>query len=301
MTESGVRRAGHPSASRRTGQVTGRADRPDPRTGPYRGRRQRSTTTRGCATWSPASPSRPPISGRAETSAAQAVSRWDAARTGARRRLGVAGRRRRSTAGLRRAGDPAGVRATNTVWPRSRRWCAIWMTRDGWRSRCAAGWYGGAGSSELRSEAQTRICCRHRVAVQRRAVPRLDAGSGRRARPAAVRPRRRDGTAPPAGAFGAAVRHLSECGRICTRRAATSSSRSSAAGCTPNTRTTRPSGSSPTATAAICCRSPACAGCCSRSGCGSAGISWCRGATPPVWSNGFGCAGRAGRERFERP
>ena len=49
---------------------------------------------------------------------------------------------------------------------------------------------------------------RHRLAVQRRAVPRLDAGSRWRAGPSAVHPRRRGGDAPPAGALRPAVRHL---------------------------------------------------------------------------------------------
>jgi rhamnopyranosyl-N-acetylglucosaminyl-diphospho-decaprenol beta-1,3/1,4-galactofuranosyltransferase len=60
---------------------------------------------------------------------------------------------------------------------------------------------------------------------------------------------------------------------ICTRTAPTSSSRFSAAGCTRSIRTTTPSASSPTATAATCCRSRDCAGCCPRNGCGSAGTS----------------------------
>ena len=71
----------------------------------------------------------------------------------------------------------------------------------------------------------------------------------------------------------AAVRDLPGRRCTCTRTAPTSSSRSSAAECTPSTPTTRPSGTSPTATAATCCRSPVCASCCRRSGCGSAGIS----------------------------
>ena len=62
---------------------------------------------------------------------------------------------------------------------------------------------------------------------------------------------------------------------ICIRKVATSSSRSWAEGCTPNTPTTPGSGSSPTAIAAICCRSPACGNCCHRNGYGSAGSSWC--------------------------
>ena len=37
----------------------------------------------------------------------------------------------------------------STGSPRCRRWCATWTTRSGWRSRCAAGWSGGGGSSEL--------------------------------------------------------------------------------------------------------------------------------------------------------
>ncbi len=50
-------------------------------------------------------------------------------------------------AGLRGARHAAGVRRRSTVWPRCRRWCATWTTRSGWRSRCAAGWCGGAGSA----------------------------------------------------------------------------------------------------------------------------------------------------------
>ena len=87
-------------------------------------------------------------------------------------------------------------------------------------------------------EALAGSAARHRVAVQRRAVPRVDAGSGRRAGSSAVRPRRRGRAAPAAGAVRACRSAPAWTRCTCIRRAATSSSRSSAGGCTPSTPTT---------------------------------------------------------------
>ena len=63
-----------------------------------------------------------------------------------------------------------------------------------------------------RGRARHRLPARHRVAVQRRAVPRVHFGRRRGAGLPAVLPRRRGGDAPAAGAFRAAVRHLPQGG-----------------------------------------------------------------------------------------
>ena len=197
------------------------------------------------------------------------------------RRLGMAGRRRRQT---RRTAE---VLATLLACAEKHRLAEVspmvcdMTTRSGWRFRCAAGWCGAGGSSELRTEDRAKTCCRasHRCSTARCFGRRRS--RRRRSRFPAVRARRRGRDAPSAGALGAAVRHLPERGVSASARSATSSSRSWAGGCTPSIPTTPPSGSSPTATAAICCRSPACGSCCHRSGSGSAGSSWCPAAIRP--------------------
>ena len=145
MTDSVYAGAGHPSASRRAGQVAGRVDRPDPRARPPGGRRQRQR--RRVPIWLPPNRFQAPISDRAETSVAQAVSRWACctrwrwAPTGCGWPM--------TTDGLRipRCWRPCWRARRSTGSPRCRRWCATWTTPSDWRSRCAAVWCGGAGSA----------------------------------------------------------------------------------------------------------------------------------------------------------
>ena len=258
-------------------------------------------TTSGCATWSPASPSRPPTSAPAETSAAQAVSRsaccthsrW--APTGSGSPTTTAARR---TATCWRRCWRA---RTSTRWPRSRRWCATSTTRTGWRSRCVAGWCGAAWSANCAPRARAKTCCR---GSRRCSTARCSA-----------RPRSRPSACRTCGCSCAATRWSCTAGwsaracrsepvwtqSICTRAGQTSSSRSSAAGCTPSTPTTRPSGSTPTAIGAICCPSRDCASCCRRSGCGSAGTSWCPAAIPRGLAEWVRLRRQGRRERFEKP
>ena len=128
------------------------------------------------------------------------------------RRLGVAGRRRRPPAGQPKCWRPC--------WraPRQHRLAEVspmvcnaddpqrlaFPLRRGlvWRRRV----------NELRTATGPGSAAGHRVAVQRRAVPGVDVRVDRCSRPAAVRPRRRGGDAPPAGPVRAAVRHLLERG-----------------------------------------------------------------------------------------
>ena len=141
-----------------------------------------TTTTLACATWSPANRSRPPIWGHAETSAAQAVSRW-----------ACCTRWRWAPTGCGWPTTTAGPQ-TPTCWATllacaekhslaevSPMVCDMddpsrlaFPLRRGlvWRRRV----------SELRTEASAGPAAGYRVAVQRRAVPRVDAGGGRRAR-----------------------------------------------------------------------------------------------------------------------
>ena len=133
-----------------------------------------------------------------------------AARAVAGRGLGLAGRRRRPARRTPTCSPPC--------WPAPQRHGLAEVSPDGVRSRRS----GSAGVpaaprpgvarrvSELHSRrgSDQRSAARHRVAVQRRTVPGVDAGSRWRAGPSAVRPRRRGGSAPPPGALRAAVRHL---------------------------------------------------------------------------------------------
>ncbi len=131
---------------------------------------------RGCANWSPASRSRRRTRRRAETSAAQAVSRWACC---TRWRWAPTGCGWPTTTGgppTPRCWPRCWRAPTSTGWPRCRRWCAIWTTLSGWRFRCGAAWCGGGGSANCAPRPAAGPVARHRVAVQRRAVPRVDAG-----------------------------------------------------------------------------------------------------------------------------
>ena len=183
-----------------------------------------------------------------------------AACAGPRRGLGVAGRRRRQARGRRRARHAAGLRGkafagrgvADGVRPRRPDPAGVPAAP---RPGVAA-----AGRRTARRRRRAGPAARHRVAVQRRAVPRVDAGSRWRAGHSAVHPRRRGGGAPPAGAVRAAVRHLPGRGVPAPaghRRVQADPRRPDAH---PVPRRRRPSGTSPTATADTCSRSPACVG-----------------------------------------
>ena len=147
--------------------------------------------------------------------------------------------------------------------------------------------------SELRTEGAGGPAAGDRVAVQRCAVPGGHRRGGRRAGSAAVRPRRRGGVAPAAGALGAAVRHLFGRNLFAPlrHRRVQADPRRADAHPVPRRRDQAllhlPQPRLPVVAAR------ACASCCRRSGCGSAGTSWCRAATPRVCASGFGCAGWA--------
>ena len=235
------------------------------------GFRDRATTA--CAIWLPANRSPPPTWDRAETWAARAVSRWACCTRWPRAPTGCGWPTTTDARRTARCWRPCWPAPRSTGWPRCRRWCAIWTTRSGWRFRCGEAWY-GAGAQTNCVPKPGRICC---------------AGSRRcSTAPCSGRPRWNRSAFRTCGCSSAATKWRCTagwCGPACRSAPAwtrctcipadpTSSSRSWAAGCTPNIPTTRPSDSSPTATAATCCRSRACASCCPRSGCGSAGSSW---------------------------
>ena len=124
------------------------------------------------------------------------------------RRLVVAGRRRRTAARARCARHLAGVRRQAFT----RRGVADGV-RHG-RSRAtgvpAAPRSGMAPPGQRTAHRGRRPgpAARNRIVVQRRAVPGVHRGGDRRTGSAAVRARRRDRTAPEAGAVRVAIRHV---------------------------------------------------------------------------------------------
>ena len=229
---------GHPPASRRTGQVAGRADHPEPRAGPphrRRQRRRRAGARSGCrpadSDHLPRLPPKPRRRRRFRARHAARTGRW--APTGSGWPTTTDARTDRDVLAtlLACADKHALAEVSPMVCDLDDPDRLAFPLRRGlvWRRRVSELRTDGAGSGPAAG---------HRVAVQRRAVPRVHAGGRRRAGPAAVHPRRRGGTAPPAGPLRPAVRHLFGRGLSAPCRDPTSSSRSSAAGCTPSTPTT---------------------------------------------------------------
>ena len=231
-----------------------------------------TTPTTPCGISLPHNPFRVHTSAPAATSAAQAASHsasctpchW--ARTGCGWPTTTAGRRTPT------CWPPCSFVREGIRWPRCRQWCATWPTPAGWRSRCAAAWR-GAGTCRSCGSTATATCWR--------ASPRCSTArcSGRRRwKPLAcltfgcssvVTRSTCTGDCCSRGCRSAPA--WTRC--TCTRRGPTSSSRSSAAGCTPSTPTTPRSATSSTATAAICSRNADCASWPPRSGCASGGSS----------------------------
>ena len=130
--------------------------------------------TSGCTTWWPASPSQPPISGRAETWVAQVVSRWACC---TRWRSAPTGCGWPTTTDVRKTpacSPPCWHVRTSTRSPRCRRWSATWVTHNGWPSRCAGDFSGGGGSTNFGARRQTKTCCRasHRCSTARCSAPK---------------------------------------------------------------------------------------------------------------------------------
>ena len=274
---------------------------PDPRARPPDRRRQRRRR-RGCAIWLPASRSRPPTSARAETSAAQAVSRsacctrWRWARTGCGWPTTTA--RPAGPDVLATLLDCAGRHALAEVSPMV---CDLddperlaFPLRRGlvWRRRV----------SELRTDGAGQTCCR---ASRRCSTARCSAR--RRWKPLACR---------ICGCSSAATRWRCTggwCARACrsapawtrctcTRRAPTSSSRSSAAGCTPSTPDDAAKRFFTYRNRGYLLSQP---GIAQAAAAGVAAVRLVLPGDPPrprgVSRSGFGCAGMGRRERFEKP
>ena len=135
-----------------------------------------------------------------------------AARAGARRGLGVAGRRRRPPRRRLGARHTAGLRGTALAWPRCRRWCATWTipTRLAFPLRRGVAWRRHV--AELRVDGTGDLLPGIASLFNGALFRADDAGSRWRTGHPVVHPRRRGGRAPPTGAVGPAVRHVPERG-----------------------------------------------------------------------------------------
>ena len=156
--------------------------------------------------------SRPHTSDHAETSAAQEVSRsaccthWPSVRTGCGAPTTTGGPQDEAVlANLLACADEYGLAEVSPM---------VCDMDDPAAAGVSVAARPGVATARQRAayRGATEISARDRVAVQRRAVSGGDAGGGRCPRSAAVRPRRRGGGAPPAGALRFAVRHLPERG-----------------------------------------------------------------------------------------
>ena len=123
-------------------------------------------------------------------------------------------------------------------------------TRSGWRSRSPRAGLAHVASPTFAAEADGELLPGIASLFNGALFRAGDAGGGRRAGPAAVRPRRRGGAAPAAGAVRAAVRHLPGRGLPAPARHRRVQADPRRPDAHPVPRRRRRSGTTPTATAA---------------------------------------------------